>query len=188
MMPRIAIKEFSETTKDHISHINNYPYSGWTLATKVNDDEKVIDIGCGANVFKGRIKNLIGIDPAAPGADVITSLQDYQSAIKFDVAFCLGSFRYGTRQDIEDMISAAVNLLKPSARIYWRCRPYGTGHGPNSLTDHDPGVDINKLFYWSDDDHKIWSKQFGFELVSLKREWADPTEIRSERIYAEWKR
>jgi len=42
----------------------NYKYSGENLIDEVNqlDPDLVIDVGCGHNRFKGRIKNLIGFD------------------------------------------------------------------------------------------------------------------------------
>jgi hypothetical protein len=186
MMPPIAIAHHSTLTKSDSQHMDNLKYSGWALAAKVSDHEHVIDVGCGANVFKTKIKNLVGVDPIGTEADVCAKIEDYRTNIKFDVAFCLGSFRYGTKSDIEEMIKATVNLLKTSARIYWRCRPAGTGYGITSMSD--PSVDTDKLFYWSEDDHVTWSKQFGFELVELKLERAVPAEMHSERIYAEWKR
>ena len=42
------------------SNLNQYQYSGWNLIDKVKDDEWVLDVGCGPNPFKGKIKNLIG--------------------------------------------------------------------------------------------------------------------------------
>jgi hypothetical protein len=57
-------KELNEyfTTKWK-SNLDQYLYSGWDLINNVVDDEWVLDVGCGTHPFKGKIRNLIGIDP-----------------------------------------------------------------------------------------------------------------------------
>jgi hypothetical protein len=42
-----------------------YQYSGWKIVEEINKQSPraVLDVGCGYNPFKGRIKNLRGIDP-----------------------------------------------------------------------------------------------------------------------------
>lgn len=184
-MPAVAAIGSGNLDKDDAYYMYRYEYSGWLVLKNISDDDHVLDVGCGANLFKGKIKNLVGIDPANPRADVVTTIQNYRTDSKFDVALCLGSFRYGSRADIEEMIAATVNLLKPSARIYWRCRPVGTGVGDN-ISNID--FDVSTLFYWTEDDHRIWADKFGFELVAVKRETTDTRLPHRERIYAEWKR
>lgn len=183
MMPAIAVSEYAVTVPDGINqNMSSFEHSGWALVHKISSDESVLDVGCGVNVFKGKIANLVGIDPVAKEADVKSGIEEYATDQKFDVALCLGSFRYGTREHIEFMINKLVSLLKPAARIYWRCRPTGTGYGPHGTTDVN-GADI---FFWSEQDHIEWAEKFGFELVQLKRERTDSA-VRV-RIYAEWQR
>lgn len=156
------------------SNIDQYKYSGWALVDKVQPYETVLDVGCGFNEFKQRMPNLIGIDPANNRADYQVRIEDYTSTNKFDVAFCLGSINFGSGANIISQIKCVSNLLKPKARIYWRCNP--------GLQDH-----CNELckeiefFPWTIEKHVEFAELFGFNLV--KACWDT-----NNRIYAEWSR
>lgn len=164
------------------THLYKYRYTGITLASKIKPDESVLDVGCGPNPFKELIPNLVGIDPTNDSADVLTTLEAYMPSSKFDVALCLGSFRYGSRSHIENMISHLTTLLNPKARIYWRCRTASTG----CSFDGRKSVEGIEIFAWTEEDHRVWSAQFGFGLVDLKIDL--PGDPLFERIYAEWSR
>ena len=45
--------------------IDQYVQTGWALVDRVNalNPRSVLDVGCGFNLFKGRIQNLVGLDP-----------------------------------------------------------------------------------------------------------------------------
>ena len=49
----------------------DYDYTGWNLADEINkqNPKAVLDVGCGYHPFKGRIPNLVGIDPYNNCAD-----------------------------------------------------------------------------------------------------------------------
>jgi hypothetical protein len=83
-----------------------YPHSGWTLIEYVNDmnPNRVLDVGCGFNRFKGKINNLIGIDPYNDAADVKISLEQYDGP-SVDVALCLGSINFGDEETIDHQIA-----------------------------------------------------------------------------------
>ena len=162
---------FSNTWK---SNLDQYKYSGFNLINKILPSESVIDVGCGFNEFRGRISNLIGIDPANAQADYRLSIEGFQSAEKFDVAFCLGSINFGDESTIVNQISAVIKLLKPTARIYWRCNPGAADHGNEACK--------NIEFYpWTIDEHVKLSELFGFRLMTCC--WDN-----NNRIYAEWSR
>ena len=57
--------------------LDNLEKTGWALINKINPGESVIDVGCGANPFKGKIPNLIGFDPAFDQADVKCTIEDF---------------------------------------------------------------------------------------------------------------
>ena len=88
--------------------MDGYPFSGWTLINYVNkmNPERVLDVGCGFNRFKGKINNLIGIDPYNDAADVKISLEEYDGPT-VDVVLCLGSINFGN----EDTIDHQINIL-----------------------------------------------------------------------------
>ena len=99
------------------------------MADKIKPEEWVLDVGCGVNPFKTVIANLVGIDPAFGQADYQTSIEDFVTEQRFDVAFCLGSINFGTEENIRNQIKCVVNLLNPNARIYWRVNPGLKDHG-----------------------------------------------------------
>ena len=159
------------------SNLDQYTYSGWTLADKIQINELVLDVGCGYNEFKSRIPNLIGIDPANDLADIKSSIEHFSADNtnwnKFDVAFCLGSINFGNKLNIMNQIACVVNCLKSTARIYWRCNPGYTDHGNEECKSIE-------FYPWTIEEHIKLSELFGFKLVTSC--WDD------NRIYAEWSR
>lgn len=153
-------------------NIDQYLHSGWTLADKVRDDEWVLDVGCGTNPFKGKIKNLLGVDPAFTQADHQVSIEEFKTSQKFDVAFCLGSINFGTEETILRQIEYVVSLLKVPSRIYWRCNPGLQDHGNLDCQEID-------FFPWTFQHHLDYSERFGFACPVLA--WDN-----NNRIYAEW--
>ena len=59
---RYILRFFSEIWKPRTG---DYEHTGWELAEEINklNPERVLDVGCGYHPFKGRITNLVGIDP-----------------------------------------------------------------------------------------------------------------------------
>jgi hypothetical protein len=165
---------FSSIWHRRNSGIEHFEYSGLRLIDQVKAGESIIDVGCGNNPFKGKIPNLIGIDPAFDQADVKCGIDEYNPELKFDVAFCLGSINFGTRADIERQTAKVVSLLKPSARIYWRCNPGRKDHG-NAECEQIP------FYNWSFAEHIRLAEKFSFKLVEIR--WEN-----NKRIYAEWSR
>lgn len=155
--------------------LDNMQYTGWTLIDKVRLGEKVIDVGCGQNPFRGKVSNLIGIDPAFPEADYQLTLEQFVTAypaLRFNVAFCLGSINFGDVQDIEHQISLVVKLLRTQdSRIYWRCNPGRADHG-NTECESVP------FYHWSEAEHVRLAEKFGFRIGEMA--WDN------NRIYAEW--
>jgi len=107
------------------AEIKKYKYSGLSIIDEVNamNPEAVIDIGCGYNEFKGKIQNLIGIDPYNKRADVKDTVVTYKTDVKYDVAIALGSINFGSTDKIITEMSAAVNLVKPGGKLYFRVNP-----------------------------------------------------------------
>jgi hypothetical protein len=155
-------------------HLNTYLYSGLNIAKKINPDEWVLDVGCGINLFKPLVANLIGIDPAFGQADYQCTIEDFETDQRFDVALCLGSINFGTEETIKNQINCVVNLLNPKARIYWRCNPGRQDHGNKECKEID-------FFPWSDKLLLQYAKEFGFTVVDMKDDI-------NNRIYCEWSR
>ena len=68
-----VLKKYFTTTWQPIT--KKYKYSGLSIIDEVNslNPLKVLDLGCGYNEFKGKINNLIGVDPYNERADVNSS-------------------------------------------------------------------------------------------------------------------
>lgn len=152
-----------------------WQYAGANVAKKISDTERVIDIGCGNNWLKPLVKNLIGIDAINDRADIKIQLQDFVTDEKFDVAIVFGSMNNLTPEDLRKNISLIINLLTPSAKIFWRTM------GPG----------------WTHDAHRQLCNEFNFTLQFVTDDtFLGPiipalpdTELnRMPRIYAEWVR
>jgi hypothetical protein len=150
--------------------------SGYVLVDKIKPNETVLDVGCGKNLFKGKIPNLIGIDPAFKEADYNLSLEDFVkvNTDKYDVAFCLGSINFGDREQIESQIELLIGILNDKNRIYWRCNP--------GLYDHENEECKRVPFYpWTIEEHVRLSNKYGYKLIECR--WES-----NNRIYSEWSR
>ena len=109
--------------------MKKWKYSGLKLIDEVNDlnPRSVLDVGCGYNEFKGKIRNLTGIDPYNDRADYKTSIMDFRSNEKFDVILCLGSVNFGSQDKITAEIAKTVHLLEEGGTIFFRVNP-GVSH------------------------------------------------------------
>lgn len=165
------------------SSTDKYIYSGYAIAEKLNDNDYVIDIGCGTNPFKGHIKNLLGIDPTNIGADVVTTIEDFEPNRSYDVALCLGSINFGTEDIIANQIRKVNSLLHHNARVFWRLNPGQHDH-VNTQKEHLDACDEIDFFPWSFETLGQYASKYGFEQVNC----ANDTNGDHVRLYAEWKR
>ena len=165
-------------SKEWTSDFDNYPLSGFDLKDKIRKNDWVLDVGCGHNPFKGAINNLVAIDPAFPQADINTTIEDFESDRKFDVAFCLGSINFGDEHKIRKQIAKICTHLKPKCKIFWRCNPGRRDHGK-------PSTNQVPFFTWSEGWHYDFAKEFGFVVNEIGTEVPEPNKV---RIYAEWEK
>ena len=105
--------------------MKKWKYSGVALIDEVNSlkPRAVLDVGCGYNEFKGKINNLIGIDPYNDRADFEVSTLEYKTDQKFDVILCLGSVNFGSRDKIIAEVGRCVNLLAEGGTMFFRVNP-----------------------------------------------------------------
>ena len=152
--------------------IEDRSLSGVSLINEVKDHERVLDVGCGFNFFKGKIKHLVGIDPANSAADVMTTIENFKSPELFDVAFCLGSVNFGEAEDVRRDLDCVIRNLKPNSRIYWRCNPGVHDHGNHEF-------DEIQVFPWTIELQYQFAKEFGYSIKKICWESGN-------RIYSEW--
>ena len=105
--------------------IKKWKYSGLALVDEVNSlkPRAVLDVGCGYNEFRGKIDNLIGIDPYNDQADLQVSTLEYRTNQKFDVIMCLGSVNFGSRDKIIAEMGRCVDLLEDGGTMFFRVNP-----------------------------------------------------------------
>jgi len=161
---------------------SKYIYSGYAILDKISDSDNVVDVGCGHNPFKGKIKNLIGFDPAYHNdADVQSTIEHFNSLRTFDVAFdvalCLGSINFGTHSIIANQIEKVNALLNQKAKIFWRLNPGQHDHGNKECADID-------FYPWTFEKLNEFAVQYGFKQVNC----AEDTNGQHMRLYAEWVR
>jgi hypothetical protein len=140
-----------------------YHWTGYRIAEEIcrMNPKKVLDVGCGYNPFKGRIPNLIGIDPYNNCADFMVDILNYHvEPASYDHVIALGSINFNSREDIELRFAAAVNLLSPNGHLWMRCNP---GHSHKN----GPWVEI---FPWSFDVAYELAKKFNLTLETLKQD------------------
>jgi len=130
-----TLEEYTQVIDDACLHkyfskywqndMKKWKYSGVALIDEVNNlkPRAVLDVGCGYNEFKGKINNLIGIDPYNDRADLQVSTLNYKTDQKFDVILCLGSVNFGNRDKIIAEMGRCVNLLADGGTMFFRVNP-----------------------------------------------------------------
>ena len=167
-----------EVLKNYFSKVwqpqtKKYKYSGLSIIDEVNNlqPKKVLDLGCGYNEFKGKIHNLIGIDPYNDKADVQTGILDYNAQTNFDIIICLGSINFGTVDKIYTELEHAVSLTKQNGLLYFRANP-GTQH-------EAPEAKWIDFFEWTSEFIINSADKLGCELITLNQDMGE----RGSRYY-----
>jgi SAM-dependent methyltransferase len=139
---------------------NDYDYTGWQLADEVNalSPRSVLDVGCGYHPFKGRIHNLVGIDPYNNCADYMVDILDYVG--RHDVVIALGSINFNSRDEIEARFAKCVDILDQGGKFILRANP-GITHKTG------PYVDI---FPWSFEIAKEFADKYNLKLLEFKKD------------------
>ena len=152
-----------------------FKYSGWALLDKIKEDDQILDIGCGYNLFKKHFGNrLYGIDPANNKADQVIAWEDYKPHKEFNVYLILGSINFGDEKYVESQIAKLSRETKTGDRVYWRQNP-GTGDHPWK------GVEEVQFYPWSFAKNKDWANKYNFKINELLQDTGN-------RIYTEWTR
>ena len=162
---RYTHRFFSEIWKPRTG---DYDYTGWALAERIAEQnpKNVLDVGCGYHPFKGRIPNLVGIDPYNNCADFEVDILDYRVNTKYDHIIALGSINFNSQDEIETRFAHCVNLLESGGYFYLRANP-GIPHKTG------PYVDI---FPWTFEIVNKFAEKYGLKLLEFKRDG-------NERLY-----
>ena len=145
---------------------DEFTHSGWDLVDKINrlDPQNVLDVGCGYHPFKGRIQNLVGIDPYNTCADYEVDVLDYKVAPgSHDVVISLGAINFNSREEVEARFAHCIDLLKTGGKFFLRANP-GIPHKAG------PYVDI---FPWSFEVVNEFAEKYNLNLDTFKRDAND---------------
>lgn len=143
-----------------------YSHTGWQLIEEVNklNPRAVLDVGCGYNQFKGRIQNLIGIDPYNKLSDYEVDILEYANVDEhFDAIIALGSINFNSEEDIRLRLANCVKLLAKGGKMFFRVNP-GIQH------KNGPWVEV---FPWSFAYAYKFAKEFNLELETFKKDAND---------------
>jgi|TARA_R110002073_G_scaffold265941_1_gene428993 SAM-dependent methyltransferase len=157
--------------------MKKWKYSGLALIDEVNalKPRAVLDVGCGYNEFKGKIDNLIGIDPYNNLADIEVGTLEYKTDQKFDVILCLGSVNFGSRDKIISEVRKCVDLLAPDGTMIFRVNP-GVQHDR-------PEADWIEFYAWNVPFIIEISEMFNLKILDIR----DDTNQRKYFIYRKGK-
>lgn len=153
---------------------DEFEYTGWKIVDLINsrNPRAVLDVGCGYNLFKGKINNLIGIDIANKAADYMVDILDFDVPNEsYDHVIVFGSVNFGQFEDIEVRMKKVIDLTEKGGSIYIRA---------NTGVNHPRGYYID-IYPWSFKDAFTLSERYGCELVTLKKDSLD-------RLYIEMKK
>jgi cyclopropane fatty-acyl-phospholipid synthase-like methyltransferase len=146
-----------------------YEHTGWELAVEINklNPKSVLDVGCGYHPFKGRIQNLVGIDPYNNCADYEVDILDYKVKTEsHDVIIALGSINFNSKDEIEARFSHCINLLAKGGKFFLRANP-GISHKTGLYVD---------IFPWSFEVVNEFAEKYNLRLETFKKD-------ANERLY-----
>lgn len=140
-----------------------YQYTGWALVEEINkrNPKAVLDFGCGYHPFKGRINNLIGIDPYNNCADYMVDILEFNvDPESYDNIIVFGSLNFNSRDEIEERFAKLVSVLMPGGKMYFRANP-------GILWPKGPYVDI---FPWTFEVANNLAKKHNLTLETFKKD------------------
>ena len=184
LVDRIDDKVLDKYFRHHWhGEMSKYKYSGPALIDEVNNlkPRRVLDIGCGYHEFKGKINNIVGIDPYNSNADYEVKLLDYNPAEKFDATLALGSINFGSTDKIFAELEHAVSLCNPGAVMFFRANP-GLAHDeddrPEEGKDHSKWI---SFYPWDSNFIVNCADQLGVDILDIR------TDTHRNRMYFVWR-
>jgi SAM-dependent methyltransferase len=172
---RGSLREIADDLSERYTHrffaeiwkprTGDYEHTGWELAEEINklNPERVLDVGCGYHPFKGRIANLVGIDPYNNCADYEVDILEYRVKHQYDVILALGSINFNSQDEIAARFGHCVNLLKQGGRFYLRANPGIT---------HKTGPYV-EIFPWTFEVVNEFAEKYNLHLDTFKKDAND---------------
>ena len=176
---RLKLRE--SLRRDTEMRFKGFRYSGHNLVEEVNslNPSLVVDAGCGANYFRGKINNLIGFDlDDYPDCDLQSSISDMKiQPESVDVVLALGTFQYSSRQRVLEDLSTTVSWVRPGGYIVMRLNKFVT-----------ESESVTSSYRWSQEWFEKVSEDLGLKVV--KGIWNDQNPLIPglERIVWWWQK
>jgi len=150
--------------RDTYSHtefrLKGFQYSGTNLIDEINslNPQSVVDVGCGVNYFRDKIKNLIGFDIVDySDIDFHCSIQDMViDNDSVDVVLALGSLQYTNRELTLIDIQRVVGWMRPGGYLVVRNQQF--------VSESD-SVKSKAPYHWSQEWFDKISKDLGLKLI-----------------------
>lgn len=149
-MSEIDFSIYSRQTYN--DHINKYERCGDETIRFVNARKPLValDLGCGNNVYKPFIPNLVGIDIANVNADINADISKLDYADNsVDAILALGSINFGDESTIRQQLSEVNRVLKPGAVAIFR---------GNESNQHP-------YYGWNERTINYWAREFKFVIT-----------------------
>ena len=111
-------------------------YSGQWLVDYINTrgpNDLVLDVGCGSNPYKGKIKNLVGMEPGDWGSkdlqwNIMDHIGKYLEDNKWDWLLAIGPLNHGDTHEIEEMLTTMHGCLRPGGKLVGLVKPANWAH------------------------------------------------------------
>jgi hypothetical protein len=156
--------------------LENTTYTGLGLVDSVNalDPKLVLDVGCGQNFYKNKIKNLVGVDIFGDDCDLRFDYFNSDYAAKADAILVLGVLEYGSPEEVHQKLVRIKQNCHTDTQVFFRFNI-----SPKFMHDVMPGMDISffmhKLLY-SPEHWNQAVEQAGFKILvsdwdTLNQRW-----------------
>jgi hypothetical protein len=102
--------------------LENTTYTGLSLIDSVNtlNPSMVLDIGCGQNFYKHKIKNLVGLDMFGQDCDLQVDYFNSSFDTKADVVLVLGMLEYGSADQVHRKLCRIKQNCHQATQIFFR--------------------------------------------------------------------
>ncbi len=89
------------------------------MLQKSNPDLKILDLGCGYNMYKDYLDNVTGVDPYVESADIMEKISNFKPPHKYDIIICFGPMNWYTFDEQVRNMKTIKESLATNGVCYW---------------------------------------------------------------------
>jgi hypothetical protein len=145
--------------------LENTTYTGLSLINSVNalDPGLVLDVGCGQNFYKNKIKNLVGVDVFGKDCDLRFDYFSSDYRTNADVILVLGVLEYGTPDMVQQKLQRIKQNCHSGTEVFFRFN-ISPEFGHEILPGKDICFFMDKIIYSPEQwNHAV--TQAGFKVI-----------------------